>query len=163
MTTAAEAAAAKTALASDLAEGVKNLSLDQKVRFELYVRVALPIDGFVFWVRSELISDQALAALVNTQIIAGAQKLRSTIEAIGSLHYATSMEQIEESTVGVNSVIFTSLQPVQDLSAVGPNTIYIATFGLLPPRAVLRAGKPLPLHRQRDLLDHGNPDHRFNR
>lgn len=56
MTSAAEAAEAKTPLGAALAEGVRVLSLDQEVTFRRYVRLVLPVDGSVFWVRASILT-----------------------------------------------------------------------------------------------------------
>lgn len=107
MTTAAEAAGAKSTLAADLAAGVNVLSLNQQITFTSYTRFVNPLDGFVFW----LLTSPA-----------------ASIVATGSLHYATNRAQNEDETPGVNQVIFTSTSPVNDLNAVDPNTLYIGAF-----------------------------------
>lgn len=129
MATAKEAASAKTPLASDLAQGVRTLSLDQQVEFKLYVRVVLPIDGYVFWVNASLISAPAILALLSSEQAAAATMPKPVVKAKGSLHYSTVVEQQEDSTIGVNRMIFTALAPIQDFSIVGPNLMYVADFG----------------------------------
>jgi hypothetical protein len=133
MTTAQEAAAAKTQLAGDLAAGVATLSLNQQVTFYLYRRVVLPLDGYVFWVRASLLGPSAIlnGSPLDTFRFDQPQGVRSpapSIVATGSLHYATSRGQEEDQTTATNQVVFTSLVPVQDLNLVGPSAIYIATL-----------------------------------
>lgn len=134
MASVAEALAARTELAGDLAAGVETLSLNQEVTFTQYTKVVLPIDGFVFWVRSDLLSPSALfnAAMFNAvtfnqapAILTGA----ATLTAQGSLHHATVKQQNEDETIGVNTLIFTSLEEIVDFNAVGPNTMYVAEIG----------------------------------
>ena len=134
MTTAAEAAAAKSQLAADIAAGVNTLSLDQSVTFTKYVRLVLPLDGFVFWVRADLISQSALLNAAKFNKVKGDQAPTiitpaPTLIVKGSLHYGTTREQNEDATYAQNTVVFTALGPVQDFNQIGPNVVYIATFG----------------------------------
>lgn len=136
MSTAAESAAAKSQLSGDIAAGVNTLSLNQVIVFTKYVRMVLPLDGFIFWLRSDLVSQSALFNASNLNAVALNQPPVTVTSAPflnvqGSLHYATIKEQAEDSTVAVNTVIFTALSLVQDFNQIGPNVIYIATFGEL--------------------------------
>jgi len=133
MATADEAALAKTQLAGGLAAGVETLDLNQEVTFTQYLKVVLPLDGFVFWVRADLLSDSALCGTMRingTPLNQPPEVLRAaaTVTVRGSLHYATAQNQNEDETVAINSVVFTSLSPVQDFNRVGPGSILIATF-----------------------------------
>ena len=98
MTTVAEALASKPELAADLAAGLAVLSQNQQIVFQRYVKFTNPLDGFVFWLKD-----------------AG-----NTLTVNGSLHYATNTDQIEDETAGVNQVIFSSTQQVNDLNAIDP-------------------------------------------
>jgi len=130
---------AKTPLAATLEAGVDAISYDQTVTFKLYVRVILPIDGFAFWVRADLVSEGALynSLLFNDRATALYAKAPSStardlppfkIEAEGSLHYATQTTQEQEANDARNRVVFTSEEPIVDLNEVGDNLIYIAEF-----------------------------------
>jgi hypothetical protein len=130
MSDAMQASHAKTELASDLAAGVQQLSLNQTIVFTLYARVVLPIDGYVFWVRSDLLSAAALlaaGAITGTEI-EQTQMVRARMQVMGSLHYATQIYQDESETYAIDQVVFTSLQEVQDLNAVSPTLLYIGEF-----------------------------------
>lgn len=134
----------RSPLASDLAEGVNAISSEQVVRFTKYVRLVLPLDGFVFWVRADLLSPSALANafVANPFYLDGAGApvgvpLNSAprlitpaafVDAKGSLHYATDTRQEEASTYAQNRVVFTSLDEVQDLNEIGPNVLFIGTI-----------------------------------
>jgi hypothetical protein len=52
MTTVNEAknGRAKSAMAEELAAGVRFISANQKITFTCYRKMILPIDGFLFWV-----------------------------------------------------------------------------------------------------------------
>lgn len=133
-----EAAVAPSLLGGPLAAGVRLISSDQRVRFDLYVRLVLPLDGYVFWVKAESVSD---SALVNAgRVNAFALNSPSTdavparhFEAQGSLHYATETRQDEAATYSMNRVVFTALEAVQDLNAVGGELLYIAEVDLPQP------------------------------
>lgn len=129
MTTADEVLGAKTALGSDLAAGIKTISLNQEVEFKLYVRVVLPIDGYVFWVRSDLVSVAAIRTLLTGPRLSKSTMPKQVIKAQGSLHYSTHIEQAEESTIGINRMVFTAIQPIQDFNKIAPGLMYVARFG----------------------------------
>jgi hypothetical protein len=132
MTTLDEAMGQETnQYAAALAQGVNTISLDQEVEFVLHKRLVLPLDGFVFWVRADLISN---SALMNTSVLntfAGNQspKVETSAKVLtvqGSLHYATDTRQEEEETYAANRVVFTSEEEIQDLNDIGPDEVYIA-------------------------------------
>lgn len=134
MASASEAAASKNQLAADIAAGVNTLSLDQSVTFTKYVKLVLPLDGFVFWVKASLLSQSALFNADRFNSFLGAQnanvaKTAPTITIKGSVHYSTAREQDEDATYARNSVVFTALGPVQDFNTIGPTVLYLATFG----------------------------------
>lgn len=127
-----EAIGAPSQLGSDLQAGVEAISSNQTVTFTKYVKVVLPLDGFVFWVKADQVGPSALynAALMN-QAMYGAGAVVTPgpyIVAEGSLHYMTDTRQDEANTMGVNRVIFTSQQPIQDLNEVGPNVLFIGVI-----------------------------------
>lgn len=136
MTTAQEAAAAKTQLGGDLAAGVNTLSLNQSVTFTKYIRLVLPLDGFIFWIKADLVSPSAIFngrnSPLNSAQLNQPQKMSAAATYItvqGSLHYSTAIDQAEDSTVSVNQIIFTALGPVNDFDKIAPNEMYIATYG----------------------------------
>jgi hypothetical protein len=134
MPTVKESLGAKTEIGVALALGVDTIDLSQEITFTQYTKVVLPLDGFIFWVKSELLSPSALynAAMFNAVAFNAAPVIvqaAPTLVARGSLHYETTKQQDEDQTVGVNTVILTSEQEIIDFNAVGPNTTYIATVG----------------------------------
>ena len=60
MATVFETTGAKGEMAAGLAQGVETISLNQTVTFTLYVKLVLPLDGYVFWVNAALLTDSAL-------------------------------------------------------------------------------------------------------
>jgi len=130
MVDASELLDAKTPMASDLAEGLKTLALNQKIKFRLYARVVLPIDGYVFWVRADLLARQSFqtSGLVTARQLSKDEMKPLAIEATGSLHYTADTRQEEAETYAANRVVFTSLKEVQDLNAVAPGLMWIGEF-----------------------------------
>lgn len=125
-----------TPLQDALDAGLENLSLDQEITFTKYVKLILPLDGFVFWVKASLVSQSALlnvdkwnqlqpnAPFRPKPSAAEAETFQVTIK--GSLHYATRMEQGQEENYSINDVVFTSEAPIDAFNQVGPNVLYIA-------------------------------------
>lgn len=115
MTTAAEAAVARTPLGADLAAGVNAISYNQEIVFTRFVKLVLPLDGYVFWVRGDLLNPPA--------------PMTKSVQ--GSLHFATDRRQDEAETYAVNRVTFTALAPIDFLNEIGPTELYIGAFGEL--------------------------------
>ena len=120
-----------TELNSELQQGLETLSLSQTVTFTQYVRVVLPLDGFVFWVSADLLSASALlnANALNTfalNQVASVAIPAPTLTVAGSLHHSTEFTQREEGSYAVNRILFTAQQEVQDFNAVSPSMIYLA-------------------------------------
>lgn len=133
MATVEEAALAKTQLAGDLAAGVNTLSLDQAITFTKYVKLVLPLDGFVFWVKADQVSNSALLNASQMNAFAYNEPMQvvdeaATIDVKGSLHYSSVKQQNEDETIAVNQVVFTALGPVQEFNAIGPALIFIGEF-----------------------------------
>jgi hypothetical protein len=85
-----------------LQEGYETLSADQTIPFTQYIRYVLPLDGYVFWLRTQ-------------------QTMIS-----GSLHVAVDKRQSEDETFSVNQVVFTTSNKVDVFNEIGPNTILVA-------------------------------------
>lgn len=104
-------------MASALAAGLDTIDQKQSVTFTLYVKQVLPIDGFVFWLKAD--------QLVNPpEWLVNLPKLL-TVE--GSLHHATVNTQSEDENFSTHRIIFTAKDPVSNLGAMAPNTLYMAT------------------------------------
>ena len=94
---------------------------DDEVVFTKYVRVVLPLDGFVFWVRPSLLSDATLTS-------AGATNAPETLTFRGALHLGTSIEQNIDSSPSRNQVTFTTNQQVRAFNEIGEAELYIAEY-----------------------------------
>jgi hypothetical protein len=103
MATVTESLASNSSLNASLVTGINTLSQNQQVTFTCYQRVILPLDGFIFWLRTT-----------------------SEIVVTGSLHVSTQMQQKEDETIGINRAIFTCADKIQDFNFVAPDSMYIA-------------------------------------
>lgn len=102
-----EALTAPNPLASDLAAGVKVISQERTITFTLYNRAVLPLDGYVFWVKTSP---------------------ADTREASGSLHYSSDTEQGEAENYAINRVVFTALEEIEDMNEVAPDQLWIGVI-----------------------------------
>lgn len=123
-----------------LDEGLRVLSRDQQITFRRYVRLVLPLDGFVFWVRADLTArGSALfnSSALNSSPLNEGPSPEAPIEEIsvrGSLHSnATSMQQ-EDEGYALSRVVFTTDEEVQALNSIAPGEMYIGEFEY-PPRS----------------------------
>jgi hypothetical protein len=120
---ATESVTAKGPLAAPLAAGVQTLSQNQEVTFTQYVRTILPIDGFVFLVRADLLTSDQRALAYGSDAAAATAPLTFTQR--GSLHYATDSHQEETETFTTNQVIFTALGEVAALNLASPAIVWL--------------------------------------
>jgi hypothetical protein len=113
---------------------LESIAGSQTILFTQYVKVILPLDGFVFWVKADLLSQSALSgAMACNQAPYNAslktQKAAKTFLAKGSLHIALSDRQEETETYDIHRIVFTSESPINDdLAHVDPAHIYIGEF-----------------------------------
>lgn len=105
MSIASEASGMPNQLQTALAQGLDNLSRDQKLTFTQYTQQIISDDGSVFWVKGA-----------------------ATLTAKGSLHYSTDRSQEEDQTIGINSIIFTSESEVTEFNAINPGTLWICPW-----------------------------------
>jgi hypothetical protein len=133
VTTLDEALASQPSpLAADLRAGVEAVAQQQVVRFTRYLRVVLPVDGYAFWVRADLLSP---GAQFNAQRFNGTAanspgsiKPATYLSALGSLHYRSERLQEETESYTVNEVVFTSETEVEFMNEAGPGVLFIGTF-----------------------------------
>lgn len=128
-----EATAAPPPLGSDLRAGIDEIAANQTILFTRYVRLVMPLDGYVFWVRANLVTPSAVfnASAMNTAEFNEPQLVETAaqqIQAAGSLHYAVERRQVESDSISVNRIVFTSKTRIEDLDQVGPGSIYIGEY-----------------------------------
>lgn len=121
-----------TMLDAALRAGIDSLALNQEITFVQYRRVVLPLDGYVFWVKADLLVPNAYNMQpLNTPPLGGPSIVKGPAKEIrikGSLHYATDQIQDEVATYASNRVIFTSESEVQDFNAVAEDLMYIGEW-----------------------------------
>lgn len=130
---ATEAARGRHQLAATLAEGLDTLSENQTITFTRYKRLVLPLDGYVFWVRANLINVSAAPNTLQGNQVQPNQPPAEpgrpvTFVAKGSMHYATIANQNEDDSSGTNQIIFTSQAEVEDLNDVDPDEMWIGEW-----------------------------------
>ena len=123
---------ANTQLNATLAAGLNTLDLNQTVTFTKYIRVMLPLDGFVFWVNASIVGSAALASATRFNQLssdyASALTGGSVVQVQGSIHYSTQKHQEDEETYSTNDVVFTATSEVQDFNQTGPATMFVGEF-----------------------------------
>lgn len=90
-----------------LLEGLTTLSGSQRIRFNQYVRVVLPMDGYVYWFKS------------------------GEFHVTGSLHIDASRYQNEDETITINRVVFQSPREIAELNAIAPGNLVVGSYGNL--------------------------------
>jgi len=88
-----------------LEAGLTEISQPVEIPFAQYVKYVLPLDGYVFWLRTQA----------------------TTIK--GSVHYARVVNQGEAETMSVDRVVFTTSEEVHEFTAIDPKTMWIGDFG----------------------------------
>jgi hypothetical protein len=119
-------------LQATLDAGLDNLDQQQSVVFTKYLRVVLPLDGFVFWVKASLVSPSAMLnmmqlnqSLPDRPAISGGA---DTITVKGSFHYSVQRRQLDDQTLDVNSCVFTSQSSLEDFNYINPQVMYLGMF-----------------------------------
>jgi len=95
----------RTALGAALKAGLDTLDLNQSVTFIKYQQMILPLDGYVFWV-----------------------KTTESKTIMGAVHYATDTVQQEATSQSNNQVVFTAEDPIESLNRIAPDTLWIGSF-----------------------------------
>lgn len=132
MPTVEEAAGtSQSSLPGALRAGTETLSENQLVTFVKYIRTVLPLDGYAFWVKADLLSESALANVATYNAFMFNQPLTvitsaPQFQARGSFHFASEAIQDVDEGYTANRTVFTSERPINNLDAVSPMVMYIA-------------------------------------
>lgn len=87
--------------------GLQLTALDQEILFTQYVRYVLPLDGYVFWLKTQSLCVK------------------------GSLHASIAKQQNEDESPGVSSINFSTGMKVQEFEAIQPNTMWIGSLSTI--------------------------------
>jgi hypothetical protein len=124
--------AARTAMGAALKAGLDTLDLDQSVTFTPYVRVVLPLDGYVFWVNASVASPSAVINALGINAASPNSGSPLTLlqpkTVMGAIHYVSDVRQEEASSAAVNRVVFSAQDPVENLNEVNPQILWLASF-----------------------------------
>lgn len=112
---------ASTDLSNVLQAAVETISAHQQITFTLYVKQVLPLDGYVFWVKASVVSQEELKRL-------GLDNTPLTVKITGSLHRQAVSEQTETASQSVNHIIFTPLEPIADFNVIDPQGRYLGEY-----------------------------------
>lgn len=107
-------------LANALAAGLQDITYSATVKFSVYVRTVLPLDGYVFWVRSDLVSAATLSGLASDTYNGPA-----TVEVPGALHISTRTVQEETQNVDISNIVFTTREEIRPFHETGQDYVWI--------------------------------------
>lgn len=129
--------------AAGLIAAIGLISGEHNYTFELYQRLVLPIDGFVFWVKASAINpayvNRRYSALyaqppLNTTSfdadippsnLTPAQELVYSFNTVGSLHLSQALEQEESTNYTTQRILFTTKTQINPFSRIAPDQLYI--------------------------------------
>ena len=104
MSNVAEGAGLSSDMEGALFAGLDTIAKNQVVTFNKYTKYILPLDGYVFWLRS------------------------GSVKAKGSIHYASTRNQREDETLGINRIIFSSEKELTEFNQITPDIMFIGEF-----------------------------------
>ncbi|EPN8209667.1 hypothetical protein ACT3PL_004495 [Yersinia enterocolitica] len=106
---------AQTELNAALTQGLDDISLSEVVTFTKYIRKVLPLDGFVFWVKASILTDDT-------------DPEPDTVDVKGYLHLTTETIQDDEQLYDRNVVTFTAQSDIDPFNDIGSDVLYIGEF-----------------------------------
>lgn len=115
------AASTGSQLSTVLKSAVETISSGHEITFTLYVRMVLPLDGFVYWINAAIVSPEVLERME----LSSASKTRKIK---GSLHRQVVTEQNDTTSRDVNNIIFTPIEKIDDFNLQDPNTLYLGEY-----------------------------------
>lgn len=96
---------ANSPLNATLLAGLESLDRNDQVLFTQYTRFVLPLDGYIFWV-----------------------KTLSTMTASGSFHQSTSRQQNDDETFDKNSIVFSAESDIDTFNDISPGVMWIGEY-----------------------------------
>ncbi|HHH0018955.1 TPA: hypothetical protein ACPZCB_004439 [Yersinia enterocolitica] len=106
---------AQTELNAALTQGLDDISLSEVVTFTKYIRKVLPLDGFVFWVKASILTDDT-------------DPEPDTVDVKGYLHLTTETIQDDEQLYDRNVVTFTAQSDIDPFNDIVSDVLYIGEF-----------------------------------
>ena len=130
--------------AAGLIAAIGLISGEQTYTFELYKRLVLPLDGFVFWVKASEINaaiytkgalyklhsmdSTAFSQANKTLTLTPAQQAAYQFSINGSLHVSQDLTQEEDSTYVAQAILFTTKTQVVQFQNIAPDEMYVMTI-----------------------------------
>ena len=122
-------------LAIGLGDGINRLSGFEQITFTRYLRLVLPLDGFVFWVNADIVNLSALYNVgaygsilyngSNAPVAAG-----TNVQTVnGAFHFSSVASQREDEMLSVNGVIFSTQTEIEAFNSIAPDELWIGVFG----------------------------------
>lgn len=96
-----ELGGAEAGLADALAADLWDISQQREIEFRTYTRRVLPLDGFVFWLRT------------------------GTFTTNGMVHHSAERPQNEDDTATSSAVLFTTIKQIVQLNQTSPDTLIV--------------------------------------
>ena len=129
--------------AAGLIAAIGLISGEQNYTFQLYQRLVLPIDGYVFWVRASEITPEFLGDYNTQRYSQGGnfngnkafqpqltplQQLKFEFSVNASVHVSQAINQDADATYASQRILFTTKNQVENFALIGPNQLYITTL-----------------------------------
>lgn len=109
-------------MASALKLGYTQLSANETITLEKYVRFILPVDGYVFWIKA---SQLVYPYPPGTQTISNAP---NEIVVSASFHYSSTQVQKSDNSTGIQDIIMTTDQEIIDFDTLQPSEMYLGSY-----------------------------------
>lgn len=129
--------------AAQLIAAIDQISGGALYTFELYQRVVLPVDGFVFWVKASEVNPAWLGAYSRGYLagvapggnraraappLTPAQELAFSFQVQASVHVSQDLHQDDSESYVAQTILFTTKTQVRELEAIAPDQLYIVTL-----------------------------------
>lgn len=100
-------------LEAGLELGLDTISENQEVTFTRYVKLILPLDGFVYWVRGDL---------TDTPPTPATRAVRC------SVHRTANENQVEDANYAVNRMVVTAQDEIDNFNEIAPTEMWLGSF-----------------------------------
>lgn len=116
------AGVSSNAFSDSIAAGFDSIRYDRRLSFSPYVRVVLPLDKFVFWVKHSLLSPSTLASL------GVCADLPQSVEVACNVHVATNTEQGPTESLDMSSLLVNTRDQVRQFHDTSVNLLWLSSF-----------------------------------
>ena len=130
--------------AAGLIAAIGLISGEQTYTFELYKRLVLPLDGFVFWVKASILpvypdqqgalynkwpfNSKLFNAGVKEPVLTPLQQAAYSFNINGSFHVSQQLAQEEDTTYVSQAILFTTKTEVNHFASIANDEMYILTL-----------------------------------